>query len=98
MISGIVIALLILTGLAIGLRLYMSRSAEDRLRPGEDIGVAEFRGPLPQNGFLACRADYCEIAADMTSPVFAVGVDRLAELWAQALKDEPRIAIALAEP
>ena len=43
MITGIVLALLILAGLAIGLRLYMGRAAEDRLRRGEDIALAAAR-------------------------------------------------------
>jgi Protein of unknown function (DUF1499) len=98
MITGIVLALLILAGLAIGLRLYMGRAAEDRLRRGEDIALADFRGPLPQNGFLACPAGYCAIAPDMTSPALPLPVARLGELWPQALQDEPRLVTAAAEP
>jgi hypothetical protein len=98
MITGIFVALLILAGLAIGLRLYMGRAAEDRLRQGEDIALADFRGPLPQNGFLACPADYCPIASDMTSPALPLSIDRLGELWPRVVQDEPRLVTVAAEP
>src|SRR4051794_32040668 len=98
MITGILVALLTVAALGLGVRLYMSRSAEDRLRPGEDIAIGEFRGPVPGNGFLACPQRYCAVAPDMESPAFPVGVDRLQALWPQLLRDERGIVTVLDEP
>jgi uncharacterized protein (DUF1499 family) len=98
MIAGIVIALLIVLGLGVGLRLYMGRAGEDRLRPGEDISIADFRGPLPQNGFLACPTGYCRVEPSMVSPIFAVDADRLGELWAKTLRTENGVRTALDKP
>ncbi len=98
MIAGIAVALLILVGLGCGLRIYMSRAAEDRLLPGEDIAIADLRGPLPQNGFLACPESYCAVVPGLVSPVFPMTVERLSALWPQVLQGERGIVTALAEP
>jgi hypothetical protein len=98
MLVGVAVALLIVAALGVGLRVYMSRAAEDRLRPGEDVAIAELRGPLPQNGFLACPEGYCRVTPGITSPAFAVGADRLVELWTRMLRDESGIGTASAEP
>jgi hypothetical protein len=98
MIATLLIAAVVVAALGLGVRLYMSRSAEDRLRPGEDIAIAEFRGPLPGNGFLACPERYCAVAPDLTSPAFPVEVDRLHALWPQAFQGERGIVTLLEEP
>ena len=98
MIAGLLIALLIVAALGVGLRFYMSRAAEDRLRPGEDTALADLRGPLPQNGFLACPAGYCGVEPGIVSPAFPVGAARLGELWAEALRGESGIATISTEP
>jgi uncharacterized protein (DUF1499 family) len=98
MIAGIVIGLLIVLCLGVGLRLYMGRAAEDRLRPGEDAAIADLRGPLPQNGFLACPTGYCSVEPSMVSPVFALDADRLRELWTKMLRTENRIRTTLDKP
>jgi hypothetical protein len=91
---GVVVAVLIL-GLAV--RLYMGRPAEDRLLPGERIGIAELAAPLPPNAFLACPAGYCR-APGAPSPVFAMPWTRLAEYWAELVAHEPRVVEVVAEP
>jgi len=98
MLVGLLIAGVVILALGLGVRLYMSRSAEDRLRPGEDIAIAEFRGPLPGNGSLACPEHYCAVAPDLASPAFPVEVDRLHALWPQALHGERGIVTLLEEP
>lgn len=98
MFIGIVVAALMVVALGAGLRLYMERAAEDRLRPGEDIAIADLRGPLPQNGFLACPPGYCAAEPGMTSPVFPVDAARLAELWQELLRGESRILMLSSDP
>jgi hypothetical protein len=98
MIAALLILAVVIVALGLGLRLYMSRSAEDRLRPGEDIAIGEFRGPVPGNGFLACPQQYCAVAPDMASPALPVGVDRLQALWQQLLRDQRGIVTVLDEP
>ena len=95
---GIIIAILVVAALGLGLRLYMGRAAEDRLRPGEDVAIADLRGPLPQNGFLACPAGYCRIEPGMVSPVFAIDADRLRQLWTEMLRSEGGIVTLVIQP
>jgi hypothetical protein len=98
MATGLLIGLLTIAALGLGLRIFMDRDAENRLRPGEAVALAELRGKLPANGFLACPAGYCGIAEAATSPAFAMDADRLAEHWAHLIAHEPRIAAVFAEP
>src|SRR5205807_2783598 len=56
--------------LGLALRIYMGSGAEDRLKPGEVVSIAELRSPLPKNAFLACPHGYCAAAEAITSPVF----------------------------
>jgi uncharacterized protein (DUF1499 family) len=95
MLIGIIAAALIAIALGAGLRLYMSRAAEDRLRPGEDMPIANWRGSVPQNGFLACPPGYCGIEPGMASPAFPIDADRLAELWREMLRsDGPHLMLS----
>jgi uncharacterized protein (DUF1499 family) len=98
MLIGIVVAALIVLALGTGLRLYMERAAEDRLRPGEDIAIADLRGPLPQNGFLICPSGYCAAEPGVTSPEFPVDAARLAELWQELLRGESRVTMLSSDP
>ena len=98
MLVGLLIAGIVVVTVGLGLRLYMSRSAEDRLRRGEDLAIGEFRGPVPGNGFLACPRNYCAAAPDRASPAFPVAVDRLRALWPQLLRDERGIVTVLDDP
>ena len=98
MATGLLIGLLTIGALGLGLRLFMDRDAENRLRPGEAAALAEMRGPLPAYGFLTCPVGSCGIADAATSPVFAIDADRLAEHWAHLIAREPRIVAAFAEP
>ena len=89
---------LILAVLGVGVRLYMSRGAENQLRPGEDITIAALRGPLAQNAALACPSGYCIADGAVPSPVFPIPVDRLANYWAAVIADEPRIVQVASDP
>jgi hypothetical protein len=93
MIAGFLV--LVLAGL--GLRLYMSRAAEDRLRPDERIDIRELRDPIPGNAFLACPPGYCTASA-APSPIFAMPVERLAGLWGGMMAGEPRVVTVADEP
>lgn len=98
MVAGIVIVALFAFALGLGLRLYMSRAAEDRLRPGEDVTLANLRGPVPGNGFLACPPGYCAVEPGMTSPVFSTDAARLAVMWREMLRSESRVVMLSSEP
>ena len=84
--------------LGLALRIYMGSGAEDRLKPGEAVGVSELRSPLPKNAFLACPSGYCAAAEAITSPVFDMAWDRLREYWMEMISGEKRIVRALADP
>jgi uncharacterized protein (DUF1499 family) len=70
----------------------MGRAAEDVLRPGEHVGLSALRDPIPGNAFLACPPHYCA-AVSAPSPVFAVPVERLADIWGELIAEQPNIAI-----
>jgi hypothetical protein len=97
MVMKLIIAVLILVGLGLAVRIYMSRPVEDTLRPDEQVEIRELRDPIPGNAFLACPPDYCRATAG-PSPIFSLPVDRLAELWTQMLADQPHIVVVTAEP
>jgi uncharacterized protein (DUF1499 family) len=88
---------LALIGLGLAVRLYMSRSGEDRLRAGEAIDIRQLREPIPGNAFLACPPDYCRATA-ASSPIFSLPAARLVQLWTQMMTGEPRIVIVTDEP
>ena len=77
--------------LGLALRIYMGSGAEDRLKPGEAVGISELRSPLPKNAFLACPPGYCAAAEAITSPVFDMAWDRLREYWMEMISGEKRI-------
>src|ERR1700723_2680420 len=83
---------LVLAGLGLALRLYMGRTAEDTLGPGERIDIRELRDPIPGNAFLACPPGYCRATA-APSPILALPVERLSRLWDAMITEEPPIAI-----
>jgi len=62
--------LLIAAVVIVGLRIYLGRAAENELRPGEDVAITAFRGPVPENAFLACPRGYCAVKDAAPSPVF----------------------------
>jgi uncharacterized protein (DUF1499 family) len=95
---GLAALFLVLAALGIGVRLYMNRSAEDQLRPGEDITIASLHAPLPANAFLACPRGYCAIDDAIPSPIFPISVDRLANFWAEVIAGEPRIVLVASDP
>jgi len=84
--------------LGLALRIYMGSGAEDRLKPGEVVSIAELRSPLPKNAFLACPPGYCAAAEAITSPVFDIAWDRLRDYWVEMISGERRIVRAEADP
>ncbi|HXC28338.1 MAG TPA: DUF1499 domain-containing protein [Stellaceae bacterium] len=97
MLIKFLIVVLLVAGLGLGVRLYMGRTAEDMLRPGERVAIRELHDPLPGNSFLACPPDYCA-ATGTPSPTFALPADRLEQDWRQMLASEPGIVIVADEP
>jgi uncharacterized protein (DUF1499 family) len=95
---GVVIAVLGLIAAGVGLRFYMGRVAESRLRPGEDQPLAALHGTLPGNAFLACPPGYCRVDGAAASPVFATDADRLYWAFVRLATGEPRIAIVTDDP
>lgn len=98
MVLSVLVAAAVIVALAAGLRLYMERAAEDRLRPGEDIAIPDLRGPIPQNGFLACPPGYCAVEPGTASPAFPIDAGRLAELWREMLGSESRVLMLSSQP
>jgi Protein of unknown function (DUF1499) len=83
---------LIGAGLGLGLRIYLGRPGENRLRPDEVVrSIAQLRSPLPRNSYLACPVGYCPAAKAAPSPVFALPWERLREYWFEMIADDRRI-------
>jgi uncharacterized protein (DUF1499 family) len=97
MLIGPAVGMLSIVASVLALRLYMTRPAEDRLYPEEQVTVAALKSPLPGNSALACPPDYCA-AASIPSPVFAVGWEQLLADWAKIVGREPRIVAVGSEP
>jgi uncharacterized protein (DUF1499 family) len=97
MLIGLAVVALVVAGLGVAARLYLSRDAEIALAPGERVVIRELRDPLPGNSFLACPPDYCAAAA-APSPVFALPVERLANAWRRMLAGEPQVFPVDSEP
>lgn len=91
------IAVTAVAALGLAVRIYMSRPAEDTLRPGESIAIRQLRDPLPGNSFLACPPNYCAATAS-PSPAFALPVDRLEQAWRRMLAGEPGIVVVADDP
>ncbi len=98
MLVKLFIFLMVVAGLGLAGRLYMGRSAEDRLQPGEHIDIRALRDPLPGNAFLVCPPDYCQATTAAPSPLFALPVERLAQLWDEMIVGQPNVVIVAEEP
>jgi uncharacterized protein (DUF1499 family) len=81
---------LVVAGLCLMLRLYMGRTAEDVLQPGEQVVIGELRDPLPGNAFLACPPGFCA-ATGAASPEFAISRERLEAAFDDMLANEINI-------
>ena len=80
----ILVIVIILAGIGaagIGLRLYLSRAGEGQLQPGEVIDFTARHSAGRSNVFAACPAGFCTPPADIESPVFAIGWERLLDYW-----------------
>ena len=97
MLGTLLAIVLLLFASALAVRFYMGRAAEDELRPGERVAIRELGDPIPGNAFLACPPDYCTASA-APSPVFALPVERVAQLWRRILAGEPNIVTIGDEP
>src|SRR5487761_1191951 len=89
--TGLLGAGLAVAVLAASVRVFMSRPAEDRLAPQEQVDIAALRAPLPQPSFLACPANYCAAHPAITTPIFAVSWQQLKDDWTRAIAAEPRV-------
>jgi uncharacterized protein (DUF1499 family) len=87
-----------LAALGLAVRIYMGREGENRLAPGEAVGIAELHPPFPKAGFLACPPGYCPAAEAIASPVFPVPWERLHEYWTEVISGEKRVEAIVAEP
>jgi uncharacterized protein (DUF1499 family) len=92
-----VLVLVVATGAGLVLRLYMNRSAEDTLRPGERVTISMLTDPLPENAALACPPDYCRATA-LASPVFALPEARLVRLVREMVVGEAHTLVVSDEP
>jgi uncharacterized protein (DUF1499 family) len=89
--SGIAIALVALAGAIVGLRLFLGRAAESRLRPDEIIDFAARNSAGRENVFALCPPGFCTPRADAESPVFAVSWDRLRDAWREMIATQDRV-------
>jgi uncharacterized protein (DUF1499 family) len=90
-------AVLILAAFGLALRVYMNAAGQNQLLPSERIAIAELRSPLPQPSFLACPPGDCRAGEAHASPVFAIPVPRLQELWRRTIAAEPRVVEVTAD-
>jgi len=90
--------LLVAAVVIVGLRIYFGRNAENELRPGEDVAITAFRGPLAENAFLACPPGYCALADAAASPDFNIPADRLDQYWDEIVDAEARLTPVETEP
>ena len=95
---GLLILLALVFVAGVVLRLMMQRPTESRLRPGEDVAIAQLPARLPPNAFVACPQAYCGVADAAASPVFAAGADRLREAFKEMVAAEPRVVTVVAAP
>jgi Protein of unknown function (DUF1499) len=86
---------LVVFGVAV--RMYMGREAEDRLSPGETVGITDLRSPLPKAGFLACPPGYCSAGEAVVSPIFDVPWERLHDYWTEVMAGEKRMVSVAAD-
>ncbi len=87
--------LVLIAVLALGLRLYMGREAEDRLLD-QDIVVfqSDIGGSVPgMMRFFACPIHYCGQNPDMRSPVYDVSWERLRDAWSEMIAREKRVKL-----
>lgn len=87
---------LAVAALGLGLRLYLGREAESRLRPGEAVAFDAPPRPAP-NAVLACPPGRCGPDA-APSPVFDMPWERLRERWREVIALQPRIELVDADP
>jgi len=92
---ALVIALSIL-----GVRLYLSRGAEDKLSAGEAADFAHLDLGARSNVFLLCPKDppLCSATPDAESPVFPIGAARLRDRWLEMVASEPRVRLVELDP
>lgn len=88
--TGLIAVTLVGAALGLGVRVYMSRAAEERLRPGEAISIAVLAAPLPRPSFLACPPGYCHVAGAEQSPIFDVPWRALQAAFARVAAAAPR--------
>src|SRR5260370_28372757 len=88
---GLAALLLIAAVSIVILRIYFGRASESELRPGEDVAITAFRGPLAENAFLACPPGSCAVKDAAPSPVFKIPADRLAQSCSAIIAPDPRL-------
>jgi uncharacterized protein (DUF1499 family) len=98
-----VVALTIALAIALsilGVRLYFSRAAEDRLQPGEVADFTHLDLGARTNVFLLCPKEpvLCSAKPDEVSPVFPIGAARLRDRWLEMVASEPRVRLVELDP
>jgi uncharacterized protein (DUF1499 family) len=88
---GIVITLALIGGAALGLRLYLGRAAESRLRRDEIIDFAARNSAGRENVFAMCPSGFCTPQADRQSPVFAIPWERLRDAWQEMIAAQDHV-------
>lgn len=83
----------------LGVRLYMGREAENRIRPEEQVDFAHLTLGARTNLYLLCpgELEVCNLSADGVSPIFSLDVAALHDLWLQMVASEPRVRLVSEE-
>jgi uncharacterized protein (DUF1499 family) len=89
--TGLGIVVLAVAVAALGLRAYLGRAAESRLRPDEVIDFAARASAGRSNVFAACPSGYCTPRGDLASPIFAMDWQRLRDHWQAMIAAQPRV-------
>ena len=82
---GIVFVLAAVGIAGIGLRIYLGREAESRLAPDEIVDFAARKSAGRDNVFAACPRLFCTPPANVESPAFDVGWERLLDYWRELI-------------
>lgn len=76
-----------------GIRAYLSRAAEDRIRKGEIVDFQAMPAQSPTPRFLVCPRDFCSAPADAEAPVFDVPWETLRDRWSAIVALQPRLRL-----
>ena len=82
---------------AVGLRLWLGRSAELQVAASEIVDFRKLRPSPRGNHYVMCPAVLCPDSANAPSPTFSMRWERLRDYWNEAVAMQPRVELVAAE-